>query len=139
MKIFSRKWFAAIILVGLLYLFIGIAFGAFADWSGSTETQKLWRLAAWLVSAIVFALHIWYEHSKIQCSPRNIALHVSSAAALGAFGLAIAANIHAYATASGNRTLLAIALLVWPLMTWIPAFVVALAAAAVLARMRRGA
>ena len=69
-------------------------------------------------------------------SPLATALHASLAAALGAFGLAVSANIHALWATSGYEYLFAVALVLWPIMIAVPAFVVALAAAAVLARMR---
>jgi ABC-type branched-subunit amino acid transport system ATPase component len=99
--------------------------------------QTAWRLAAWLTSAAAFAAHIWYELFRLRHSPLTTALHAALAAALGAFGLAVAANLHAHWTATGNQRLLAIALAVWPALTAGPAFVVALAVAAGLARMRR--
>jgi hypothetical protein len=58
------------------------------------------------------------------------------AVALGAFGLAVAANIHSLQAGTGNRQLLALALVIWPIMTFVPAFVVALAVAFGLARIR---
>jgi hypothetical protein len=57
--------------------------------------------------------------------------------ALGAFGIAAAANIHALTAGTGNQRLLALALVIWPIIIGVPAFVVALVAAAGLARMRK--
>ena len=54
----------------------------------------------------------------------------------GAFALAAAANIHALSAGTGNHSLLALALVIWPIMTGVPAFVVASVAAAGLARVR---
>ena len=62
------------------------------------------------------------------------ALRAALAAACGAFGLAMGAVIHA-ATASGPQRFPAIMLVIWPLMTAVPAFVVALAVTAGLARL----
>ena len=58
------------------------------------------------------------------------------AVALGAFGLAVAANLHSLQVGTGDRQLLALALVIWPIMTGVPSFVVALAAAFGLARIR---
>lgn len=132
-----RNWFRGAILVGLVYLAAGIVFGALAGAAATNQMRDAWRLAAWLTSAIAFAAHIRYEQLKLGNSPVATALHASLAAALGAFGLAVAANIHAQSVASSHQRLLAIALVAWPVLTAIPAFVVALAAAAALARMRR--
>jgi hypothetical protein len=59
------------------------------------------------------------------------------AVALGAFGLAVAATVHAQAVSS-IRPAYALALVLWPVLTAVPAFIVALAVAA-LAAGRRGA
>lgn len=90
-----------------------------------------------MVSAVVYAVHIGYEHFRIRSSPRSTALHVAFGAAVGAFGLAAAAIVHSFLTGTGNLRLLRVALLVWPLITGVPAFVVALVLTAVLARLLR--
>ena len=95
----------------------------------STEKYRWFR-------AVTFGVHVWYEHFRLRNSPRRTALHASMAVALGAFGLAVAANIHSLQAGTGNRQLLALALVIWPIMTGVPAFVVALAAAFGLARIR---
>jgi hypothetical protein len=99
--------------------------------------RTAWRLAAWLASAIAFVAHIRYEHITLRDTPSVTALHAAVAVAFGAFGLAVAANIHAMTVASSQRRLLVIALVAWPAITAIPAFLVALATTAVLARTRR--
>jgi len=90
-----------------------------------------------MVSAVVYAAHIGYEHFRIRTSPGSTALHVAFGAAVGAFGLAAAAIVHSLLTGTGNLRLLRIALLIWPLITGVPAFVVALVLTAVLARIPR--
>ncbi len=117
----------------MVYLVVGVAF---PNPPASNENQFLWRLAAWLICAVAFAIHIGLEHFVLRSSARGTALHVSLAVALGAFGLAVAANLHAQATGTGNHRLLAAALVIWPIMTAVPAFVVALVVAAGLTRMR---
>lgn len=123
--------------MGVVYLVAGIAFGALAGRSASDQMRTAWRLAAWLTSAAAFGAHICYEQFRLGNPPLTTALFASFAAALGAFSLAGAANLHAHWTASGNQRLLALALAVWPALTAVPAFFVALAAAAGLARMRQ--
>jgi phosphate/sulfate permease len=92
----------------------------------------IWRLAAWLTSAVLFTGHIWYEHYRFNYSPRKTSLHTSSAAAVGAFGLALTANIHAQFVSSANQILLALSLVIWPILTAVPAFIVAFAITSVL-------
>jgi len=60
---------------------------------------------------------------------------VSIGVALGACALALAANLHALSTPSANRARLAVALVAWPLLTGIPAFLVALAATSILNKL----
>ncbi|MDD5544597.1 MAG: hypothetical protein PHX83_15630 [Acidobacteriia bacterium] len=94
-----------------------------------------WRLAAWIISAAVFAAHITYEQLRRRSSPATTALHTSLAVALGAFAIAVAANVHARA-ASSYKYSHALALVAWPVVTALPAYIVALTATAVI-RLRR--
>lgn len=96
-----------------------------------------WRLASFIVSAVAFALHIGYEHFRIGSKPLTVGLRTALAVALGAFGLAVAANIHALGVPNSSRGLLVLALVIWPLMTGMPAFVIAMISAAGLGWLRR--
>ena len=118
------------LLAGALYVVISFVSVALDTASGGGIHS--WRLAAWLASAVVAAAQIWYEHFRLTNRPRTIALHAAEAVALGAFGLAALANIHS--GFSGPRSLL-LALVTWPMITAIPAFVAAWAIAFVLARL----
>jgi len=131
----SRKyqWLWVVILFGMVYLVVGVAF---PNPPASNKMQFMWRLAAWLICAVAFAIHIGLAYFRFQNSPRRTALQAAASVALGAFGLAVAANIHALTTGTGNQRLLAFALVIWPLLTGVPAFVVAFVATALLARVR---
>jgi len=132
------KWLRAVLLVGLVYLTAGLCFATLAGWAGSAQMRVAWRLAAWVISAAAFAVHIGYEHVRLRSTPRTTALHVSLGVALGAFALAVAANLHAPAASSQQHShALARALVLWPALTALPAFLVALVVAAGLA-WRRG-
>lgn len=121
----------------IVYPVVGITFAAL-DHPAAPNGMRVWRLAAWLVSAAAFAAHLGYEHFRLRNSPPRAALHVSAAVALGAFALAVWVNVHAHWAASSHQSPLApLALVVFPAVTGVPAFVVALVAAAVLARTRR--
>jgi hypothetical protein len=122
-----------------VYFVFGIAFAAFAGWSGSNSMRVTWNRLGFLASAIAFALHIGYEHFRLLHSALMTAWHVSMAVALGAFALAVNANVHGLWVGSGNQRLLAFALIAWPAITAVPAFVVALAAAAGLSFTRQRA
>lgn len=129
-----RRSLRMVLLFAAAYLVIGIAFAAFSDAAGTNAMRLLWRRLAWLVSGIGFAAHLAYGHYRLRNFPRTTAMQVSIAAALGAGGLALAANLHEGMTASRYRPSIAIALVVWPLLTLIPAFVFAMIAAALLNR-----
>lgn len=126
-----ERWIPAALLVGVLYAGIGILFAI-----PSTHVRG-WRLAAWIVSALVFAAHIGFERFGLRAAPRRAAVHVALAAALGAFGLAVGANVHSLAAVSPvpHRSLLIAALVVWPAITGVPAFLVALAVGEMLAHV----
>lgn len=126
-------WLRRVMLFGLVYLVVGVAFPNPSD---ANKMQFIWRLAAWLTCMIAFAIHISLEHLRLRNAPRRTAIHASMSVALGALGLAAAANIHSLTAGTGNRRLLALALVIWPIITGVPAFVVALAVVAVLARVQ---
>jgi zinc transporter ZupT len=125
----QMRWVRAVLLVGALYLAAGLVFGALAGSAGSNQVRVAWRLAAWLISAVAFGAHIVYEQVRLRSSPRTTALHACLAAGLGAFGLAVAAWQHSQAT---QHHFPASAIAIWPVMIAVPAFLVALAVAAVL-------
>ena len=132
-----RHWIRAAIIVGVIYFLVGFAFAAFASWATFNLTRENWNRLAFLICAVAFAVHIGYEHFQLKNSARLTAWHTSVAVALGAFGLALAANIHELGSAAGYRPRMLIALVAWPVITAVPAFVVALVAAVGLGLMRR--
>jgi len=128
------KWFWVVLLVAVLYLVAGLVSAALARSAGSSQAREAWRLAAWVISAVAFAAHIWYEHVGLSSTPRTTAFHPALAVGLAGFGLAVSASLHGRAM---NHPFPATALAVWPVMTALPAFVVALVVAVVLSRARR--
>jgi hypothetical protein len=127
-----------VLFLGVVYVIAGIVSGALAGQAASHQTVIAWRWSAWLASAIAFGAHIVYEQVRLRTSPKITALHVSSAAGLGAFGLAIAANVHAQTVSPQRHSLiLVLSLAIWPVMTALPAFGVALVSAILFARVRR--
>jgi|KBSMisStandDraft_5_1062788.scaffolds.fasta_scaffold1019566_2 hypothetical protein len=124
------------VIIGLAYSIVGIVFGALAGAAATEHACTSWRLAAWVVSGAVYATHIAYEHFRLNSLPRSVALHVATAVAVGAFGLSVAATVHAVAIEQFRPRYL-IALVAWPAITAFPAFLVALPLSAVLARLTR--
>jgi len=124
-----QSWVRTTVFLGIGYALVGIVFAVPA-----THVQA-WRLAAWVVSAIAYAAHIAYERFRLQNSPGSAALHVALAVALGAFGLALGANIHSlFAGSTQHRHLLHLSLGIWPVITAVPAFLVAFGTNMVLTR-----
>src|SRR5260221_8436909 len=108
-----QPWARVALLVGGLYALVGIVFPM------PTVHVKLWRLAAWGLSAIAYAAHICYERFALRNPPRSAAFHIALAVALGAFGLALGANLHSLSIGSSteHRRLLLLALGLWPIIT----------------------
>ena len=132
-----KPWLRIALFTGLVYFVIAIGFGAFARWAETASMRVNWNRLAFLASGIIFLVHIGYEHFRLRSSPRVTATHVALAVAFGAFALAVSANIHELWSAAGYRPRLLVALPVWPILTGVPAFIVALIAAAVLNFKRR--
>ena len=133
----SKRWLGTAILAGVLYLAATLGSASLAGAAASDQMRFFWRLSAFAVSAVIFALHIAYEHFSLRHTARPTAWHVSAGVAFGAFALALAANIHDLGTTSGYRPRMLIALVAWPALTAVPAFVVALLLAAVPGLSRR--
>src|SRR5437773_1375651 len=127
-----QRWFSKAILVGVLYVAVAIASSALAGTAASNQVRSFWRLCAFVISAAVFAAHIAYEQFRLRNTARPMAWRASVAVAFGALALALAANIHDLGSASGYRPRMLIALVAWPLLTAVPAFIVALMVATVL-------
>lgn len=121
-----KLWVSAVLVAGGLYFLIGFGFAAFARWSTLGLSASTWNRLAFMFSAIIFGAHIIYEHTRADSPPRKTAWHISLGVALGAFGLALAANIHDLGSPAGYRPRMSIALAAWPLITAVPAFFVAL-------------
>ena len=125
-----------VLLVGIVYCVAGLLFGTLAGQAASAQMRVAWRWAAWIVSAVAFGAHIVYDQ-RVSNSLKSTAFRVAIAAGLGSFGLAVAANLHALTVEATQRSPLMLpSLAIWPVMTAIPAFVVALVAAAIVARAR---
>jgi hypothetical protein len=128
-----QRWHRAVILLGLAYFVIGLALGALAGSASSSQMRVTWRLLAWVLSAIAFAAHIWYEHFRLRSGRVRTAFHAAVAVGLGALLVAGAATIHGHATGAPYQNRRILSLVLWPILAGVPAFLVALAAAAALA------
>ena len=122
--------------IALVYPAVGITFALLPV---TSEGMLLaWRLAAWLLSVVAFAAHLGYEHARLRNSPSRAAWHCALAVGLGAFVLAVWVNVHGYWVGADQQSSPArLALIVFPLITGVPAFLVSLFIGGVVARRRR--
>jgi hypothetical protein len=108
-----------VILAGFLYAVVGISFAL-------PSNQQFWRPAAWAVSGVIYILHIGYEQLRLGNSRLATSVHAALAAALGGFLLAVGAMAHAaMVPAHAPYRLHLIAMIAWPIITGVPALVVA--------------
>jgi hypothetical protein len=126
----GNKWIRTTVL-GALYFAIGYGSTLFDQpFSGRVH---FWRLAAWIASAVVYFAHFAYESFHLENSPATTAIHVGLAVAIGGFLLAAAATTHAAMVSEhAPFTRFLVALVAWPLITGVPAFLVTFAIATAL-------
>ena len=135
----NHTWLRIVIL-GVVYFIIGYG-STLLDRPFSGQVH-FWRLAAWVASAGVYFAHVAYEHFRLENFPTSTATDVALAVAFGGFLLAVAAATHAAMVSQHARyPRFVIALVAWPLITGVPAFLVTLVIAWILRWLRipRGA
>ena len=128
----GRAW-PRIVAVGLCYFAIGFLTVAISRQVARSGLQPV-RLAAWAISAVVFGAHIWYEARRAGGAPARTALRNALAVALGGFLIAVVATVHALSAGSARVVPQLLALVAWPVLLGMPAFLVAWGAAAVTLR-----
>src|SRR3954470_23344284 len=96
----NYRWPRAVIPFAIVYFLVGVAF---PNPPASNPSQFAWRLAAWLICALAFAVHIGLEHFRLANTPGKTARRASASVALAAFALAAAANFHALSAGTGNH------------------------------------
>jgi len=122
-------WLGAAILFAFGYLVVGVVTADLAHATTPAATRA-WRLAAWALSLVLFAVQVQLERRRPGTTPVAAALHVAIAVALGGFLLALAGPVRTHrGTPAQTRSMLALAL--WPAVTGVPAFLAAYGIAAV--------
>ena len=118
-------------MVGTLYGVVGIVFA----WP--SDNLRLWRFGAWIVCGALYVTHLGYEQFRLRNSSLATAWHAATSVALGAFILAGGATIHkAVATSQTPYSRFMLALVIWPIITAVPAFLVGLVIGVVLTTVR---
>lgn len=116
----------AVVLAALAYVLIGVATATFAGSAATPQMRTAWRLAAWVFSLAVFLRHIAHENLRIGNSDVRGALRIASGVALAALVLALVGPVRAHWTASDFGRAVILSVVVWPIATGVPAFLVAL-------------
>lgn len=113
-------------------LLAGAAYSVIGRVSAGTREG---RLAAWALSFIVYAVHIWYEDRRLRNVPLTTAWHVAAGVAIGGFGVAVGAMIHKWSATSAIEVRWLLALVLFPAFTALPAFIVAFGVATIARRV----
>ena len=127
----TRQRKAAIILIaGASYVLIGTGTSIL----GASAGAKAWRLAAWVLSLVVFVIHFVIERNGDSRRVR-VAARVALAVAIGALGVAALGPMRTHWADPARPRLVLLSLVAWPVLTGLPAFVVALLGGIVLDRL----
>jgi hypothetical protein len=121
-----------------VYAACGVVFGYLSAHAASQFGVLAWRWSAWAVSATTFGWQIIYER-RLGSPRRTTARHAASAAALGALGLAALALHHSISEGRHLPPLLMSSVVVWPVIVFVPAFIVAWLAASAISAHPGGA
>jgi hypothetical protein len=125
--------------VAFSYAVIGVVTGALAGSASSVDARDVWRLAGWVLSAVVFLVDLVYDRARVGGTPVASAARVAGSVALGAFLLAAAGPVRSYWGTERFWRVTLLSLVVWPVIAGVPAFVVGLAGGSIHRRMFAGA
>ena len=118
------------LLAGLAYVAIGRFF------PNPATNQFWWRLGAWVLSAIVFAFHFAIEYRRGAPAWR-VARNAAIGTAIGGFGLAAWAMVFNATRGTADARTWGLALVLWPIITGAPGFILAYLTATLLQRTSR--
>ena len=128
-----RVW--TLLLAGAGYIVASTIPPVLAGMSPRPVPAQWWRIAAWVLSLVVFAWHLAAERRR-RTRPLRGALYVAFAVALGAAGVAALGPLRAHWGEPARLRLILLSVVAWPLLTGIPAFLVALLGRALVDRAR---
>jgi hypothetical protein len=126
-----------VILVGLIYLALGVISAVVSNPLRSEFLQAAIRISIFLVALAVYYYSLRLEMNRFDSGIKKSALLTSSAVAVGTFLLAVYAIGMEWWETSGVRNSLLTALIIWPVATGIPAFLMALLLGYVTVRVRK--
>ena len=127
--------FAPLAIVACAYAAVGAGSAAMANAASTIPVRDAWRLGAFAASAVIFAMHIWFEFYRRNHSARVAARYTSNSVEIAAIALAAIATAHQLSLPPTARApYFGAALIVWPLLTGIASFFAALILCALLSR-----
>jgi hypothetical protein len=129
------SWRRSMLLVAFIYAAVGVLTAELAKSADSMQMRSFWRLAAWGLSLVVFSGHVGHERFRARSVTKQAALHVAAAVALGTFALAAVGPVRAHWNAADFWRTAVLSLPLWPVLTSVPAFLVALLAGSLLDRV----
>jgi hypothetical protein len=126
-----------VILACLAYVIIGVVTAALAGSAASPAGTTSWRLAGWGLSLAVFIVHLVASRRRGSGSLGGAAARVALAVAVGALVLAVAGPVRSHWGEPEIARVAALSIVLWPLLTGLPAFVAALAGGYLIDRFAR--
>lgn len=127
-----------VMLVGLIYLALGIISALVSNPLHSEFIQVMIRMSIFLVGLAIFYYSIHFEITRYNGGIKSSALLTSCAVAVGTFLLAVYAIGIEWWETSGVRNSLLTALIIWPAATSVPAFIMSLLLGYIIMRIRKG-
>lgn len=126
-----------LLLAGAAYVVASIGTIALSRVAPFPASVKTWRLAVWLLSLAIFVTHFVIERNR-RLPRAAVAARVAIAVAIGAFGVAMLGPVRAHWGDAGRLKLILLSIVAWPVLTGVPAFVVALIGGLALDRLTGG-
>lgn len=123
----------AVLIASVAYGAVGLATAMLSGAASSPGVAQVWRLTAWLLSFVIFAGHIAIARGGNKSRARA-AMDVALAVALGALVVAFLGPVRSHWGDPQRIKVALLSVVLWPVLTGLPAFAVALFAGVVLDR-----
>lgn len=130
------RW-QAVLVAGVAYGVVGMVTAALAGSAGSRAGVTGWRLAAWALSLAIFVGQLRASRAIAERSPASAALEVALGVALGALLLAAVGPVRGHWHDPNLARVAVLSVVVWPVMTGVPAYVVAYVVQRAVSRIQR--
>ena len=121
--------------VAATYVVVGLVTAELAGSASTVQMRNRWRLAAWLLSAVIFVGNLIFDHVRLRSGTRDSAVHVAAAVALATFVLAAVGPVRSHWGTSDIARVALLSLPLWPILAGAPAFLIALVAKPILRRL----